>query len=81
MLCGTVNISHNIPTHSPHSSMNVGIFHGILTVPHNIVMNLNSVMTIESLSFLLPWFFLFDSWTCYKKEKNVVVVEDTFELY
>ena len=40
MLCGI----DNIPWDIPHISLNVGIFCGILSVPRNIVMDLNNVM-------------------------------------
>ena len=47
MLCGTDNIIQNILKLS-HIQTKCGkymrIFHEILSVPHNIVMNMNSVM-------------------------------------
>ena len=44
MSCGTDNIPQNIIEYSPHFKFNMGIFCGILLVPHNNVMELNNVM-------------------------------------
>ena len=40
MLCGIDSIPRIIPSFS----MKMGIFYGILSIPQNIVMNLNNVM-------------------------------------
>jgi hypothetical protein len=42
VLCGTDNISHNIPTFR----FNMGISHIILPIPCNIIMKMNNVMLI-----------------------------------
>jgi hypothetical protein len=41
VICGTNNFLQNI---IPHSYWMWGIFHKIMTIPYNIVMNLNNVM-------------------------------------
>ena len=54
MLCGDDNILWTIPIYSIHSIFKCGqyprIFHGILSVPHNIVMNLNDVMKVDAIN-------------------------------
>jgi hypothetical protein len=47
--CGIVNILRNIPMFS----LNVRIFSRILSVPHNIVMDLNNVMRVHGLNCIL----------------------------
>ena len=43
MFCGTIIIRQNIPI----INLNVGIFYMLLSIPQNIVMDLNNVMDLE----------------------------------
>jgi hypothetical protein len=48
MLCENDNIPHNIFHIQTACGKYPGIFHGILSLPHNIVMDLINVMTYET---------------------------------
>ena len=56
IFCGTDSISESIPRYS-HIQTGCGkyfrIFHGVLSVPHNIVMDLNNFMDPSVLEKLL----------------------------
>ena len=57
MFYGTKNIPWNILT----LRWNVGIFNGILSIPHNIVMDLNDVMQMTYIAFALSMYQLVKS--------------------
>ena len=49
MFSGTNDIPWNITGHSMYPVWIWGIFHGIISIPHNIVMDLNNVMKTDHL--------------------------------
>ena len=56
MFCGIDNISHSIPGYSltQIDYGNIIIFYGILSIPQNIVMDLDNVMWLASQSCMTP---------------------------